>query len=151
MPCDSIEMARSIYKSTHKFFLRVLQSIGLQNLDFVKAQSDFHEHYALPVSSVCFSSSARYELTCNEKKLMGSAQKVFDGVLLQHGSLPLDDSYLAIVDLLTHDPQERYNMKQNIISHSTCLSECFGYSLTFTDISQAIIKTWNEMEGFSHI
>jgi lipoate-protein ligase A len=147
MPCESMDIARNAYREIHAFFLRALNAIGVHNLDFAKSNADFHEHYTLQVSSACFSSSARYELTCNGKKLMGSAQRVFDGVLLQHGSLPLDQSYLNIVKLLTNDQEEQSNMKQNIVSHSTCLSECFGYSCEFSEIAQAIRDTWKVMEG----
>jgi len=147
MPCDSMDIARNAYRQIHAFFLKALDSIGVQNLDFVKSNADFNEHYAHQVSSACFSSSARYELTCNGKKLMGSAQRIFDGVLLQHGSLPLDQSYLDIVKLLTNDQEEQLNMKQKILSHSTSLSECFGYSCEFSEIAQAISDTWKAMEG----
>lgn len=147
MPCDSMDIARNAYKEIHVFFLKALESIGIQNLDFAKSTTDFHEHYALQVSSACFSSSARYELICNGKKLMGSAQRVFDGVLLQHGSLPLDRSYLDIVKILTNDQDEQTNMKQNLLSHSTCLSECSGYSYEFSEIAQAISDTWKAIEG----
>ncbi len=39
---------------------------------------------------VCFLSAARYELTVDGRKLMGSAQRRWSGGLLQHGSLLLD-------------------------------------------------------------
>jgi len=147
MPCDSMEMARNAYASIHAFFLKALQSIGIQHLDFAKANTDFHEHYSMKESSSCFSSSARYELTCNGKKLMGSAQRVMNGVLLQHGSLPLDPSYLDIVSLLTDNPDEQKSIYDSIMSHSTCISECHDHSYDFSEIASAIEHTWIESKG----
>jgi len=147
MPCESMETARKAYASIHAFFLNALQSIGMSKLDFVKSHADFHEHYSNLESSSCFSSSARYELTCNGKKLMGSAQRVMHGVLLQHGSLPLDTSYLDIVTLLTAHQSEQKRIRERIISHSTCLSECHVHSYEFSEIASAIESTWMQMKG----
>ena len=42
---------------------------------------------------ICFNSSNWYELTINNKKISGSAQRRFNGKVLQHGSLLIDFDY----------------------------------------------------------
>ncbi|EQE88151.1 lipoate--protein ligase family protein [Clostridioides difficile] len=42
------------------------------------------------LSAACFNAHASYEVTINNKKVIGSAQSRKDGVLLQHGSIILD-------------------------------------------------------------
>lgn len=147
MPCSSMEQARIAYKGIHAFFLDALSKLGIHQLDFAKANADFREHYTHDVSSACFSASARYELTHDGRKLMGSAQRVFDGVLLQHGSLPLDQSYVLICELLSDDPEMQMNIKQNILSHSTSLSDCTGKSYAYSDIAEVLTQTWKEKKG----
>jgi lipoate-protein ligase A len=147
MPCSSMEIARQAYKAIHSFFMQALSQIGITDLDFVKSDADFRDHYKTTVSTACFSASARYELTCKGKKLMGSAQRVFDGVLLQHGSLPLDQSYLNIARILTSNAEEQEQLRQNIASHSTCLSDCLEQSCDFLQIASSIGNYWKAMNG----
>jgi len=40
-------------------------------------------------TGACFSSRSRYELTHDDRKLVGSAQRRSDGRVLQHGSMPI--------------------------------------------------------------
>ena len=48
----------------------------------------------------CFSSTSRWEVTCQSRKLIGSAQRRIRGVILQHGSLLLGAQHRMLVDLL---------------------------------------------------
>jgi len=52
----------------------------------------------------CFSAPAQYEIeSLEEGKLIGSAQVLKDGVVLQHGAIPLSDSYSKITQYLNCD------------------------------------------------
>lgn len=63
--------------------------------------------YAYPVgkmirkdrSAVCFEQVAHYELVVDGKKLSGNAQTRKDGVLLQHGSIPMSINDKMLFDL----------------------------------------------------
>lgn len=48
----------------------------------------------------CFATSAKYEIHCQSKKLVGSAQRKFERALLQHGSIIVGDEHLKLVDYL---------------------------------------------------
>ena len=48
----------------------------------------------------CFASTARWELTCGGRKLVGSAQRRTRGALLQHGSILAGPEHLLLADLL---------------------------------------------------
>jgi lipoate-protein ligase A len=144
MPCVSMEDARKAYQDIHEFFLSCLNKLPLSQLEFAKGTLSFHEHYQNMESSACFSASARHELTCNGKKLIGSAQRLIDGVLLQHGSLPLDDTYLNIAHILSkHDEEEKY-LHASLSEHSTSLARSLGYSCDFSEIADIISSAWNK-------
>jgi lipoate-protein ligase A len=52
----------------------------------------------------CFAAPAQYEIeSLEEGKLIGSAQVLKDGVVLQHGAIPLSDSYSKITQYLNCD------------------------------------------------
>jgi len=55
----------------------------------------------------CFASTARWELTCGGRKLVGSAQRRTRGALLQHGSILAGPEHLELADLLPSPKQEQ--------------------------------------------
>ena len=48
----------------------------------------------------CFASVSRHEISYCGRKVVGSAQRIGEGAMLQHGSIPADRSYLRIVDYM---------------------------------------------------
>lgn len=54
----------------------------------------------VPSLAPCFEAPVAGEVTAGGRKLVGSAQRRWDGVLLQHGSLPLEDDQAALAELL---------------------------------------------------
>lgn len=97
---------KEIYRDVHLFFSEVLNSLGIIS-DFVKVDANFHQVYKDKKSVSCFASAARNELTIDGKKIIGSAQRVIGDVLLQHGSLPIDNSYLDIAKYSNSSNQEK--------------------------------------------
>jgi len=53
-----------------------------------------------PSLSPCFAEPVEGEVVAGGRKLVGSAQRVMDGVLLQHGSLPIHDDQPLLAELL---------------------------------------------------
>ena len=61
-----------------------------------------------PKSADCFMSPAQYEIeSYEEKKLIGSAQLIKGGVVLQHGSIPLTNRYNSISNYLKYSSPEQ--------------------------------------------
>lgn len=57
-------------------------------------------------SAACFDSPSRYELTVEGRKIAGSAQMRSRGIVLQHGSIPIDPQTELLFELL-HFPESR--------------------------------------------
>jgi lipoyl(octanoyl) transferase len=77
-----------------------LAALGIES-DFQKSQPDFQARYQSGTGAACFTASARYELEVHGKKILGSAQRRFGEILLQHGSLMLTPKHKTLVDFLT--------------------------------------------------
>jgi lipoate-protein ligase A len=74
-----------------------LKSLGIGSQVVAKTRGDLK-------SANCFASPAQFEIESLEKgKLIGSAQVLRDGVVLQHGAIPLTASYSSIAKYLTTD------------------------------------------------
>jgi lipoate-protein ligase A len=102
---------RSILQVYNAISAALVRGLGLFGVEvsLQKSQPNFAEAYRHASSIPCFTSSARYEIEWNGRKLVGSAQRRFgeetDDVVLQHGAIlcgpahrKLGD-YLAIRDL----------------------------------------------------
>ena len=65
-------------------------------------------------SAACFDAPSWYEVILNNKKLIGSAQRRKENTILQHGSLPLDDSSEKIFELLNYNSAEMRKKSRRI-------------------------------------
>lgn len=122
-----------IYELIHIEFEKVLKDINIDS-DFVKSNSDFRGIYKGGESrSLCFASSAKYEIEIDGKKIIGSAQRVIDNKLLQHGSIPIDKSHLNIVNYINVENKEKLRkileMKSTEIStHNRDITDYFDFA-----------------------
>ncbi|ROL61404.1 octanoyltransferase [Bacteroidetes/Chlorobi group bacterium ChocPot_Mid] len=132
-----------VYREIHKILLSGLKNLGESNLDFEKSQTDFRDFYKKqPGMSVsCFASAARYEIALDGRKVVGSAQRLFGNVLLQHGSILLGPGHEQISEIIkTDNPQKRVMLKNYILSHSATLSDAFNRKITFSEAMDSIIN-----------
>ncbi|TFE25180.1 lipoate--protein ligase family protein [Cohnella luojiensis] len=76
-------------------------------------------------SSACFDSPSRYELVVEGRKIAGSAQMRAKGVILQHGSIPLDlDAGLLFDVLRFSDDRAKIRMKRVFENKAVAVNAC---------------------------
>lgn len=108
-----------IHQAFHEAFLHQQIQTG-----YTHHHDDFKTVYQGLSAVPCFVSSAKSELVLNGKKLVGSAQRVYGPVLLQHGSILLDKSHLDIVKYLTFANEgEAETLTQLLASKSTSIGQ----------------------------
>lgn len=81
-----------IYQKTHLAFVDAFESIGIP-LAYHQQQTDFLAVYQSDKSVSCFANKAMFEVTQNDKKVIGSAQRLYKNAILQHGSIMLSDDF----------------------------------------------------------
>ncbi|MCZ6636190.1 MAG: biotin/lipoate A/B protein ligase family protein [bacterium] len=87
----------------------------------------------------CFSSTAQYEIILNGRKLLGSAQKRFGPMLLQHGSLLLGPEHKQIVDLIPAKKETlKTRFRTELETHTTSLYEVLNRPVSFKEIATAL-------------
>ena len=104
-----------VYNAVSEILQQAFNSLGL-------GSSAAHEKAEklpdLPARArLCFSSATKYEVQIQGRKVVGSAQRKYRNVVLQHGSILVTDDHLQLVDLLPdledstrkrlHDSMER--------------------------------------------
>ncbi len=78
------------------------------------------------VQRPCFASVSRYEVTHAGRKVVGSAQRVGERAVLQHGSIPLGHGYLRVVDYMNVSPGDRERLRDEIEAATSCLEAVLG-------------------------
>ncbi len=128
MPADGSSILES-YNTICEALLRGLNLFGV-GATFEQAQPRFRETYQKKSSIPCFSSSARYEIQWDGRKLIGSAQRRMRNgrstVLLQHGSILCGPAHQQLVEFLQVTESDRKEMKQELKEKTVDLSEIVG-------------------------
>lgn len=143
---DAIRNKEYMYKEIHSIIAEVLRSINLE-VDFVKTNPDFKNFYKSDERSVsCFASSARYELTFDNKKIVGSAQRVFGDVLLQHGSILIDNGFEKIADYVTEDNEKAKRLKEFTLGTAITINSISNKVITPPSLIESFKDTFNKLD-----
>ncbi|MDE3057369.1 MAG: lipoate--protein ligase family protein [Bacteroidota bacterium] len=137
------------YREISRALERGLRILGA-DVEYVSSQPNFSSLYRQQTSLPCFTSSARYEIRHNGKKLVGSAQRRYSSngreVILQHGSILLGSAHRRLSELLKVESLEiQAIIEHELESKTTDLSEVLGRTVTFEETAYAV-KTGFESE-----
>ncbi len=95
----------------------------------------------------CFVSTSQFEITCQGKKIVGSAQKIGRKSILQHGSIPIDRSYLEIVNYLVCDEGTRHLLRSKLETNTMSIEEICGERLKVRSVADALLQGFVENLG----
>jgi lipoate-protein ligase A len=88
---------------------------------------------------VCFEIPSDYEITAGGRKLVGSAQMRTQGVVLQHGAVPLYGDIARICLFLASHPDH-----ERVRARATTIEETLGRPVTWRETADAIIQGFAE-------
>jgi len=140
------------YSEISKALAKGLELMGI-NVDFEKGNlSSTHQRQAV---NPCFTSSSRYELSYQRKKIVGSAQVRKNNCFLQHGSILLDydQSKLAyILSGLSDEQKERMAnyLKRKTISINGILNVPISYRKAVRLLMEGFKKKWGNDDFMIH-
>jgi lipoate-protein ligase A len=139
---------RDVYERIHQQLLTALQTL-VPGLSFEESPTDLRHHYATAgaAGASCFTSSARTEILFEGKKVVGSAQRTIDGVILQHGSILTGPAHTNIVDVLVATDVEREAVAADIQRNAISLSEAAGRIVIAEEVATAIVAHLKSTNG----
>ena len=101
---------------------------------------------------VCFEVPSAYEITVGGRKLIGSAQLRRRGVVLQHGSLPLEGDITRVARVLRHaDPVEQHQAAGRLTRHAVTLKDLLGSVVPWEEASRALQAGFAQALGWNFI
>lgn len=128
---------RDSYNMISTALVEGLRTLGA-DLELSQSSADFQKLFRDPSAIPCFSTSAVYEVEHRGRKLVGSAQHRFGGVLLQHGSVLIGDYHKEIVKYLNVGEELKEKTRQDLESHTTTLKEILGRDIGRGEIIGAV-------------
>jgi lipoate-protein ligase A len=108
----------AFYRLVHLPFVESLNNLGIP-AEFESVQPDFIKVYNTERAPLCFATSAKYEVEVEGKKLIGSAQRIYEKAILQHGSLLIGPEHENLVEFLKISERQRARMKKYIRDHTS--------------------------------
>lgn len=88
---------------------------------------------------VCFEVPSDYEITAQGRKLIGSAQMRAEGVVLQHGTIPLCGDIARICSLLISRPDPA-----SVRARATTVEKALGRPITWDEAAEAMAAGFAE-------
>jgi lipoate-protein ligase A len=131
--------AQQVYASVHDMLYSVLQNIA-PTLSHASVSTDLRQHYSSqqPIGQACFSSHAKSEILYGTKKVVGSAQRVFDGVLLQHGSILCGKGHEQLAHVITYSALDADRAIAILEQSSATLTQAAGREVPKEEVLSAV-------------
>lgn len=132
------------YNRIAQALMFAIRDLGLP----VEMKEHAPEPAALNLNPVCFEVPSTYEITVNEKKLIGSAQARKKEGVLQHGSLPLVGDLTRICDALVFESEtKRENAAQRLLARATNVESVLGKQITWDAAAESFVRGFESQLG----
>ena len=149
---DDPVLAGGVLESYNRLAQALLFAVKELSVPVVmKEHEDGHTQQNL--NPVCFEVPSTYEITVNEKKLIGSAQARKREGVLQHGSLPLTGDLTRICDALVFENESaRQIAKERLLARATTVESVLGVAVAWETAAQAFVHGFEAQLGiqFEH-
>lgn len=126
------------YRVISQGLLDGFKALGLEAYFAVPKTAEERDNLKNPRSAVCFDAPSWYEIVVEGRKIAGSAQTRQKGVILQHGSIPLEIDLDMLYDLFLF-PNERVKerMKKMFSSKAIAINELTDRTFTIQQLIDA--------------
>lgn len=140
---------RELYRFISQGLLEGVRLLGV-DAELVTCDDSPRKMYRGPESIPCFASSAKCEIQYRGRKVVGSAQRRFGRVILQHGSFLLGPEHRRIVDYLTGEARNSREAISEALSENTIDAEAvLGRPVTFEEAAASIRRGFETACGVS--
>ncbi len=145
----SHKQIRELYKDISFAILNGLKTLdpNLSLLSFTKEPPDLLKLIRTGMYNLCFNSAVKNEINYKGKKLVGSAQRKFGNIVLQHGSILIGSHHKNIVNYLNITGEERVKMMREIDEKTECINHITGRKVDYTDVAGAVFNGFRDTFG----
>lgn len=137
-PIDNPILRGNVIESYRRISMALIEALGLMGL-CTDSKPKKAEEIHLSKDPVCFQFPSDYEITFENRKIVGSAQARKKGGILQHGSIPLYGDITRINSVLNYSGEvERRSAADQLLNHATTLENSLGKTVTWSQMADAM-------------
>jgi len=132
---------REIYFRISNALMRGLEIYNpiLANSQLEDYQPDFPKLLEEPSGVLCFASTAKNEVKFNGKKLIGSAQRKMNNIILQHGSILCGPFHKKLVDYINSDPETKNALSLELNNKTTELGTILNAEINYQKLKTCLV------------
>ena len=145
-PLDFFSSAKDIYCQLNLALLKGLKIYDsrLASFELENHQPNFVEIYKEESNAVCFAVSAKSEIKFSGKKIVGSAQRKFEKVVLQHGSILCGPFHKRITRYLNLRDEKKEEIDKEITENTIELCNILNEKIDYTRLAFSLCKGFEE-------
>ena len=136
-PEDEPRVTGSIVESYRRLSQGLLR--GLERIGVREPEADQRVGSSSLRGPVCFEVPSDYEITAGGRKLVGSAQMRSNGVVLQHGTIPLCGDITRICRVLRAQPDPA-----RVRARATTVEDALGHEVHWDEAGEAMVLGFSE-------
>ncbi len=146
MPLGSGLSNREIYTKISEALVRGLKIYNskLENVELENLQPNFPNLLNQPSGVLCFASTAKSEIKHNGKKLVGSAQRKMNNVVLQHGSILCGTFHTKLPNYLNANLSDIKILNNELKNKTTEIETILNEPVDYFKLEQSLIKGFEE-------
>jgi lipoate-protein ligase A len=138
---------RELYRWINEGLLCGLRRLGIE-AGLSDQEPDFRALYREPGSIPCFASSSRSEIQSSGRKLIGSAQRRYGRVILQHGSFLLGPEHRRLVEFLAPALiRSTGSIAEQLAAHTIDAEAILGHPVQYAEAVEAMREGFEEHCG----
>ena len=137
-PIDNPILRGNVIESYRRISMALIEALKLVGLGADSKPKNIKEIH-LSKDPVCFQFPSDYEITYENKKIVGSAQARKKGGILQHGSIPLHGDITRIISVLNYSSEaDKRTATVMLLNHATTLEESLNNMITWSQMADAM-------------
>lgn len=137
-PIDNPILRGNVIESYRRIATALIEALRLVGLRADSKPKNI-EDIRLSKDPVCFQFPSDYEITYENKKIVGSAQARKKGGILQHGSIPLYGDISRIISVLNYSGEaEIRKATEMLMNHATTIEMSLRKVITWSQMADAM-------------
>ena len=146
MPLNQGLSAREIYTKISLALVNGLRRYdsGLAGAELENVQPNFPDLLKKPSGMLCFASTAKSEVKYDGKKLIGSAQRKMDKVVLQHGSILVGTYHRKLPEYLS-DKSNLAILNHELEAKTTEIETILGKPVDYDRLAENLVEGFEDM------
>lgn len=137
---------KEIYEKISAALIKGLELYNplLADSELEKLQPNFSNLIKQPSGVLCFGSTAKNEVKFAGKKIIGSAQRKLNNIILQHGSILCGKYHKELVNYLNYDAETIATLASEISNKTIEIETILNEKVNYNKLEESLISGFEE-------